>query len=42
MPWVWTKNVYYWIEKRGGGAQLGGNPKKVNQDYNIIGPKQIL
>ena len=33
---------YYRIEKRGAMAQLGGEPKKVNQDYNIIGPIQIL
>jgi hypothetical protein len=33
---------YYWIEKRGAASQFTGDPKKFNQDYNIMGPKQIL
>jgi hypothetical protein len=33
---------YYWIEKRGAARQFTGDPKKFNQDYNIMGPKQIL
>jgi hypothetical protein len=33
---------YYWIEKRGAARQFTGDPKDINKDYNIVGPKQIL
>ena len=33
---------YYWIEKRGAARQFTGDPKDINKDYNIMGPKQIL
>ena len=33
---------YYRIEKRGAARQFTGDPEKFNQDYNIMGPKQIL
>jgi hypothetical protein len=33
---------YYWIEKRGALRQFTGKPKKINEDYDIIGPVQIL
>ena len=33
---------YHWIEKRGAGRQFTGKPKKADDDYDIMGPKQIL
>jgi len=42
MPWVWTKRVFIGLKNGGGARQFTGDPKKFDQDYNIMGPKQIL
>ena len=36
------KSGYYWIGKRGGARQFSGDPKKLDDDYSIGGPEQIL
>ena len=42
MLWAWTKVAIIGLENGGGLRQLGGDPKKLDDDYSIEGPEQIM